>query len=539
VLNAPVPISDPVVRHRVAVAIALILLVSAGLRLYQLATPSAYMFDEVYYAKDAKAIVDGRVKPRPPLRWEAGDEVSWPHPEMGKFAIAAGIILFGDRAFGWRIPAVIAGLVTLACIYPLARRLRLSPPWALIALAFGAADTLGITQSRIATLDVFVGVWTVLCILLALRYVQDGRHQRWLWLCGLMGGLATATKWSGALALLACGLILAVAWWRDREPQSSRPAPVAESRQGDSESTPAVRALGDVHERPIGDEPYVLQRVLAAIAAALPAVAALVLLPAAIYFASYVQYFAAGHTLSDWVELQRQALGFNLHLKATHTYASKAPTWIIDYRPVWYYFQGGATYRGVIAMGNPFLWWLATLCLIAAPVLALLRRTVLLVPAAMLVAVLYLPWFAASRTSFLYYMTPVAPFMAILAAAGLLAFAGSSRLPHRAMLVLAASAVATAVLWEPVGRLAAWLFWELPHRAGAAFGWTGVGVAIFVALVAIGCLVAPRSRSSRPLFAMVLAGMVIGIAVAFIPIVLNIPISPGHFSHITWFPNWI
>ena len=32
--------------------------------------------------------------------------------------------LFGDRAFGWRFPAVLAGLVILACVYPLARRLR-------------------------------------------------------------------------------------------------------------------------------------------------------------------------------------------------------------------------------------------------------------------------------------------------------------------------------------------------------------------------------------------------------------------------------
>ena len=129
-----------------ALAIALILLVSAAMRLWQVSTPAEYMFDEVYYAKDAKAIVDGRVATRGALRWEAGDEVSWPHPEMGKFAIAAGIIVFGDRSFGWRLPAVLAGLAILACVYPLARRLGLPPPWALLALVLAAADTLGIAQ---------------------------------------------------------------------------------------------------------------------------------------------------------------------------------------------------------------------------------------------------------------------------------------------------------------------------------------------------------------------------------------------------------
>ncbi len=103
-------------------------------------------------------------------------------------------------------------MVLLACVYPLARRLGLSPSWAIVALLFAAADPLGITQSRIATLDVFVAAWTVLCILLALKYVQDGRRLLWLVLCGVAGGLALATKWSGALALLAAGLIVFGSW---------------------------------------------------------------------------------------------------------------------------------------------------------------------------------------------------------------------------------------------------------------------------------------------------------------------------------------
>src|SRR5665648_386495 len=72
VLEPPVPIADPARRRRIMLAVALILLISAALRLWQVATPAEYMFDEVYYAKDAKAIVDGRVGPKPPLRWEAG-----------------------------------------------------------------------------------------------------------------------------------------------------------------------------------------------------------------------------------------------------------------------------------------------------------------------------------------------------------------------------------------------------------------------------------------------------------------------------------
>jgi dolichyl-phosphate-mannose--protein O-mannosyl transferase len=521
-------------------AVALILLVSAALRLYQVATPAEFMFDEVYYAKDAKAIVDGRVGPKEPLLWEAGDEVPWPHPEMGKFAIAAGILVFGDRAFGWRLPAVIAGLVMLGLVFPLARRLGLPPAWALIALLFAAADQLGIAQSRIATLDVFVAVWSVLCIYLGLRYVQDGRRRSWLLLSALAGGMAVGTKWSGALAVLVVGVILVLAWLRDRGSAQ------ATSVLADEDAVTATAVARPPQQPAVpatdGDFPATAparQTLVQALPSAFLAAAILIVIPAGLYMLSYVQYFAAGHSWSQWVEMQRQAYYFSTHLKAVHTYASASLTWIADYRPVWYYFQGNGTYRGMIAMGNPFVWWLATLGLVVAIVLAALRRSYVLLPTAIIIAILYFPWFATSRTSFLYYMTPVAPFLAILAAGLLLVFAGQVALPRRGVLVMAVAAVATAVLWDWVGRLAGWVFWTLPNRVSPAFGWVAVGVGIFLALLVVILVVSPRLRTRRPLVAMVLAGMAIGIVVAFMPIVLNIPISPGHFSHIMWFRSWI
>ena len=234
-------------------------------------------------------------------------------------------------------------------------------------------------------------------------------------------------------------------------------------------------------------------------------------------------------------------VNFNLHLKATHTYASLAPTWIIDYRPVWYYFEGTTTYHGVIAIGNPFLWWLATLSLVAAVVLALLRRSYALLPAAAIIVVLYVPWFLTTRTSFLYYMTPVAPFMAILVAPRRSACSPAACVPRRGWL---AAGAARARRGRPLAarrhrrRLAV----LDAARAAPATRSAGSGVAVGVLAGARGrCifLLSPRMRRYRPWMAMVVAGLVIGIVVAFIPIVLALPISPTYFSHIMWFPSWI
>jgi dolichyl-phosphate-mannose--protein O-mannosyl transferase len=270
----------------------------------------------------------------------------------------------------------------------------------------------------------------------------------------------------------------------------------------------------------------------------LPILAGLVLVPAIVYMATFTQYFVKGHTLADWWELHRQMYIFGLNLRAEHTYASIAPSWIVNYRPVWYYFSSGDDYRGVVAIGNPFLWWAAALALLAAPLVALRRATWMLVPAA-LVAVLYLPWFATSRTSFLYYMTPVAPFMAILVAAALADYAGRVHLRLSHWLVAAGVAAATALLWRPVGRLAEWLLWQLPRQAHPLLGWVAVAAVAFVALLGLFYLASGRMRRTRPMTAMVASGLMVGIVAAFIPVLLAIPISQEHFYRITWFSSWI
>ena len=523
----PIRITDPARRQRIVFIVALILLASAALRLYHLADPTEYMFDEIYYAKDAKAIVDNRLGTDGPLPWEAGDEVSWPHPEMGKLAIAAGVLVFGDRAFGWRFPAVIAGLVMLLLVYPIARRLGLPPPWALVALGLAAADPLGIAQSRIATLDIFVGVWTLLCIYLGLRYVQDGHKRLMLVLSALAGGMAVGTKWSGGLALVVVGAILVLVWARDL--RAARRQTPREAPAGDEDAPDEIPALASVWSS--------LGR---ALPSALIAAAILVLIPAAVWFVSYTQYFLNGHTWGQFVEMQRQAVYFNLHLKTTHTYASPSYTWILDYRPVWYYFNTEPPVdRGVVAIGNPFLWWLAILGMAVACVLAVLRRSTLLLPVAIIIALLYFPWFGASRTSFLYYMTPVAPFMAVLVAGLLLVYAGAVTFARRDLVALAVAGVVTAVLWDYAGRAAEWLFWTLPGHVGPAFAWVGVGVGVFLAILVVGTLFLPLTRPWRPTIAAAVAGATMGICVAFLPIVINIPISAGHFYHIMWFRSWI
>ena len=492
-------------RRVVLALVGLTLVASFAVRLASLGYPGEFAFDEVYYAKDARAILKGHLGPGDAeLAWEPGIEISWPHPEMGKLAIAAGQAILGFDPWGWRIASAIAGTILLALIYPLARRLRLPRAWALAALLLAASDMLLIAQSRIATLDIFVGVWTVLCIYLALVYVQSGRRWWWLVACGAAGGMALGTKWSGALALVAAIAILLVL--HRREPG-----------------------------RPLSD------RLLDAFAALPLLILCLVVLPAAIYFASYTLYFTHGHTLPQWWELHKQMWEFNMNLQAEHSYASRAHTWIFDARPVWYYYEGEPLVRGIIAMGNPLLWWASVPATIALLGVAIARRDRRLLLPPLLVVLLYLPWLGTTRTSFLYYMTPVVPFMAIALASALALLAGSEHIRCRwAALSFAAGGLAMYLLWHPLGSAAQAVFWSGPLHVsrGAAVAATGLGVALVLA-AAVATLVLPRLRGVWRYLSWAYVGVVGGTAAVFLPIVLARPITLEHFYRLMWFSSWI
>jgi dolichyl-phosphate-mannose-protein mannosyltransferase len=486
--------------------VLLVLIASATVRLYELQRPGTLVFDEVYYAKDAHTILHGYLGPTSAYPWEPGNEISWPHPEYGKYVIAIGEAGFGDTSFGWRIAAAVVGLLLLALVYPIGRRLGLAPVWALLGLVLAASDFLGIVQSRIATLDIFIAFWSVLCIYLALRYVQGGHRLRWLALCGVAGGLALGTKWSGGFALAAA---LAIVLLYRRRPW-----------RGPLGAT-ALLALRD------------------AVAPAL----SLVVLPVALYVASYADYFIKGrHTLSQWWALQHQMWWFNENLHATHTYASRAYTWIFDYRPVWYYYQQiQGSVHGIISIGNPLLWWASVPALVGLVVLAVLRRDRELALLPLIVALLYLPWLSASRTSFMYYLTPVAPFMA-LAVAMALRELSSARLPRWewAAACYAAAAAVTALLWYQIGQAAAWLFWRDPSRLSPVLARAVLVVALAIVLFAVLLLVvSPRARGLWRYLTWIYAGAVTGVCLAFLPILIDLSISTSHFYHLMWFRNWI
>ncbi|MDP9388749.1 MAG: phospholipid carrier-dependent glycosyltransferase [Actinomycetota bacterium] len=381
-----------------------LVVVGGALRFAGLDTPRRTYFDEVYYAKDARSMLHHGVEVERPA-----------HPPVGKWLTAAGIAVAGYKPLGWRLASAAAGTLAVFVTYLAASRLFARRWPAALAALLVAVDGLALTMSRIAMLDVFVGLFVVTGFWLVL-IALDRRAEAWRWLAlaGVSFGLAVATKWSGVLALVAA-LILVVAWELAR---------ARRHRMGRSE---LARRAG------VG-------------------ALCLLVLPAGVYVVSYAGWFV-NYAASDagrdrcpeggcevgvlergrvWWQEQLELVDYHARLPTTHPYRSSPATWPLMTRPVLYYFEWCTRERlaagqrcvvevgnraKILGLGNPAVWWVA---LIAYPVvawLALVRRRRHAAVLAVFLLVQYLPWLAAGKDGYLFYATPLVPFIAMAVAA--------------------------------------------------------------------------------------------------------------------------
>jgi dolichyl-phosphate-mannose-protein mannosyltransferase len=331
-------------------------------------------------------------------------EVSIAHPPLGKWLIGFGIRLFGFTPGGWRLAPLVAGTLSVAVLYVLARRLLGSTLAASLAAGLLAFDFLHFVMSRTAMLDVFVvffGLLSFLCLLYDRDRVGMGetashsgvlepfRERRWLLGAGLAGGAAIACKWSGVY-LLAAVAVLAFMHGAARRREAHR------------------------YWRVAREEGVLL-------------LIALLLLPIVVYIASYAgnldgRLLAWPWQQGSWARafLARQQLMLEHHTGVlyTHPYTSPAWSWWFIKRPVLFHFRDvpKGSYREILAFGNPLVWWLGLLSL-ATIAWRLLRRRSVLAPETVIVAGFvagYLPWLLITRQeAFLYYVLPAVPFLCL------------------------------------------------------------------------------------------------------------------------------
>ena len=416
-----------------------------------------------------------------------------------------------EEAFARRVMSALFGTGAVAVTYFVGLRLFRRRSTALLGATLLAVDGLAVTMSRISMLDIFLQFFVLLGVLALLidrdrlwdgapDFVPDeppdtppDRDRKWLWAAGLFLGLAVATKWSGLAPLGLAWAFVAFSElaWRRRWTGSPWPD--------------LVRGVSR-------------------------AILALVLVPIVVYLTSYAGWFANfedtrkadrcnlvattepsadaddAATVCDlpgdatepgcdgvvesfeqitggWWEEQAEIFRFHRDLEAEHPYRAPATTWPLMTRPVAYYYESCAADREpgtecaveegnvaeVLGMGNPATWWPA---LLGYPVLlwfAFARRRWQALTIALFLFGQSVPYLLSPRPVFLFYLTPVVPFIALS-----LAYLADRALDsHSARWVPAAMTIVALVgfaYWSPL-----FLGLEIPRGLWDALIWVRPG----------------------------------------------------------------
>lgn len=392
-------------------------------------------FDELYHARTAYEHLHG-LKP-----YENS------HPPLGKVLIMTGIAIFGMTPFGWRFAGALFGVLMLPALYLLVRRVTKSPKWSFFATALLAADFMHFTQTRIATIDVFVTFFIILMYYFMYRYYELDWNEVGLkktlvplGLAGVFFGLGAASKWTGIYAGIGLAALLFITLYqrvKDRK---------------------LAQKSGDAFDISRTDE--TAKNVLLTL---LFCVGAFIIVPLGIYLLSYLPYFLcveSPYTLKGVWEVQEFMFGYHSKLTATHPYSSKWYTWPLSIRPIWYYqgkYLADNMIESIVAFGNPAVWWTGAFSLIAL-VIQRVRRSAADNPAATFAlvgfAAQFLPWVFISRATFIYHYFPSVPFVILAIVLVLMAWEKRSELGADAArfirIALPVAALLLFVMFYPV-----------------------------------------------------------------------------------------
>jgi len=111
--------------QRAKLILILILAFAFVTRTFDLGSPSTMYFDEVYHAFTAKVIMSADAA----KAWEwwntppEGFAYEWTHPPLAKLGMVLGMSIFGQNAFGWRIPGALLGVGSVFLVYLLAKEI--------------------------------------------------------------------------------------------------------------------------------------------------------------------------------------------------------------------------------------------------------------------------------------------------------------------------------------------------------------------------------------------------------------------------------
>lgn len=388
-------------------------------------------FDEVYHARTAYEYIQGR------YCYENT------HPPLGKAFIALGMLIFGVCPFGWRIMGTLFGIAMLPVIYLFAKKMFNKTWLAGVVTALFAADFMHFTQTRIATIDVYVTFFVILMYFFMYCYTKRSFYDKSVWktwavlaASGVSMGFGIASKWTGVYA----GAGLAVIFFADLYRRFKEYKYAKNDAEGITN--------GISHELVIKKFPrYTLNTIIVCMIF-------FVFVPVIIYTLSYIPFSDGTDKglIAMMLKNQETMFGYHSQLNATHPYSSNWYQWPFIWKPMFYYSKQitDTVGSGISSFGNPLIWYsgIAATIYMVYRLFAKKDKNALFLIIGYLAQ--YLPWMLVTRCVFIYHYFPSVPFIVIMVGYAIYKIVGDNEKRKKWAYLFVIAAILLFVLFYPV-----------------------------------------------------------------------------------------
>ncbi len=355
-------------------------------------------FDEIYHARTAYEFLH-RIEP-----------FENTHPPLGKLFISLGILAFGMVPFGWRIVGTLFGVAMVPLMYMFGKKLFGKSFYAILAAFLTMFDFMHFTQSRIATIDVYVTFFIILMYYFMFDYIKRKSYMldfkdsiKPLLFCGIAFGLGAASKWIAIYGVAGLAILfISVKYFEYKDYVQIR--------------------LKDTKKKSVNPDWYSLFITVYMKRTAIYCCLFFIAIPLTIYILSFIPYMAVpgpDHGIDLFYRNSINMYNYHKNLVATHPFQSAWWEWPIMSRPIAYYagtnpFTGNVS--NITAFGNPAIWWVGIPAFFVSLYFLIKKKKDRKILFLLIAAVFfqYVPWIIIPRIAFIYHYFSIVPFMVLL-----------------------------------------------------------------------------------------------------------------------------
>lgn len=343
---------------------------------------SAY-FDEIYFERASYEIFNNKYI------------FECTHPPLGKIIMWIPMAIFGISPFTARLMGNIAGILMILVMYYIAKELFKDEKYALFASIILALDGMHFAQTRIATVDSFLVLFSMVSILFFIKYLKSKNKYKYhlLAISGFMWGCAVSTKWIAFFLGLGLAIIFFIDYF--------------------------------VNKKIIINKKFNYKPILMGFLC-------FVILPLTIYTLSYLPVAMNQNETVIYKSVNKNGISkeemirpnsirglflyqismYQFHSRVgtaedyqVHPYSSKWYTWPVLYKPTWLSvdFYDNNMKSTIASMGNPIIWWLSDISFILMLFYSIKKKDKIGLLLFILIISTWLPFIFISREMYIYH----------------------------------------------------------------------------------------------------------------------------------------